>query len=231
MFESTPALYIGTLVLYALSPNRWHKALPCLVLFRCMNHEVDLAFLFAALGDFLLHENYNVLLGTLAFACANLIFGSVFLQYNYFDYHWQSDVHWTRILLPTWMLALWAVVCFILYWIANDHWCLFSVYALTMSYALYQGYRLQYHPLVPIFMTMFLVSDLMVLLAFEPQDLEWVFENTLGLSGELEMHFSPTLPLIGSLGEYIVRPFQILHGLDLALYWGAMAGLHWSFVF
>ncbi len=76
-------LFLSSLILYTISPNKWHKALPCICLFlKDFRHEIDLAFLFAALGDLFLHDDWSITCGTLAFGIANIIFGTVFLEYN-----------------------------------------------------------------------------------------------------------------------------------------------------
>ena len=254
-------LFLSSLILYTISPNKWHKALPCICLFlKDFRHEIDLAFLFAALGDLFLHDDWSITCGTLAFGIANIIFGTVFLEYNLYYFIDDSrtsaennkesakandsandspndsanDSLSTRpgyelILHPS-MLLFWALVCCLLYFIANDHWCLFSGYALTMTYAIYQAFRLRHNrPQVLIFMSLFLLSDLIVLMTFEPQDLDWLFQHLLGQNGQDEISFNLLLPLVGSLGTYAVKPFEIIHCLDLVLYWFAMWGLKWSF--
>jgi hypothetical protein len=196
--------YWFSILLYFLQPNQsaYLKAAPLLVLAYVSGNSplLNVGFLAASFGDFLLHNDYDVFWGIIAFVIANCFFAADFFYENYYELRGQGVVLSHNHVLDYRLSIVWLIfAAFVHFHIIESRTALLIIfYSLALVFSFYQSCQLgSKRQATKFFMFMFLISDCLVLLQFIP-----------------------------SVKQYLTYES---HVAGLLLYWMGMYGIHLYF--
>lgn len=182
--------YWSSILLYFLQPEQsaYLKAAPLLILAYVSSSSplLNLGFLAASIGDFLLHRDYNVYWGIISFLIANCFLAADFFIENYFDLLSQGQTITHNHVLDYRLALPWMIFSLFIHFHLDFHLALLIIpYSLALLISCYQSYQLNpsSRNAAKFFMLMFLLSDCLVLLQFIPSVKDFLSHesHTIGL--------------------------------------------------